>query len=63
VRARAALGSAVANRADYGGNPALKLPALETDDGTWLGALNVCREASRRAGREAEIVWPGKRRS
>jgi glutathione S-transferase len=45
-------------RADYGGNPALKLPALETESGSWYGASNICRELSRRAQREVEIVWP-----
>jgi glutathione S-transferase len=45
-------------RADYGGNPALKLPTLETESGSWFGALSICRELSRRAVREAQIVWP-----
>jgi glutathione S-transferase len=46
------------NAADYGGNPALKLPALHTASGTWFGALNVCRALSRTGTREARIVWP-----
>lgn len=44
--------------ADYAGNPALKLPALRTPDGVWFGALNICRELSRRSHRNARIVWP-----
>ena len=43
---------------DYGGNPALKLPTLETETGSWFGALNICRELARRAHAEASIVWP-----
>ena len=46
------------NAADYGGNPALKLPALHTASGTWFGALNVCRALSHMGTREARIVWP-----
>jgi len=45
-------------RADYGANPALKLPTLETEAGSWFGTLSICRELSRRAQREAHIVWP-----
>jgi hypothetical protein len=33
---------------DYGGNPALRIPVLQTPQGTWFGALNVCRELWRR---------------
>jgi len=44
--------------ADYGGNPALKMPALETPQGTWFGALNVCRELARQSPRNLDIVWP-----
>jgi glutathione S-transferase len=44
--------------AAYGGNPALRVPALETADGTWFGALNVCRELNRRAARGVRVVWP-----
>ena len=46
------------NMADYAGNPALKLPALQTASGTWFGALNVCRALSRIATRDVRIVWP-----
>ena len=44
--------------ADYLGNPALRLPILETDDGTWFGALNICRELARHSKLERAIVWP-----
>jgi glutathione S-transferase len=45
-------------RADYGDNPALKMPTLETESGAWFGALNICRELARRRAREATITWP-----
>jgi glutathione S-transferase len=44
--------------ADYGGNPALKLPSLRTSRGVWFGALNVCRELERMAARPLRTVWP-----
>jgi glutathione S-transferase len=44
--------------ADYGGNPALRLPILQTPQGTWFGALNICRELSRRSALGRAIVWP-----
>lgn len=44
--------------ADYGGNPALKIPSLKTSTGVWFGALNVCRELVRQSQRRARIVWP-----
>jgi len=44
--------------ADYGGNPALRLPTLQTADGVWFGALNACRELARRARIEARVIWP-----
>jgi glutathione S-transferase len=43
---------------DYGGNPALKLPVLETPEGAWFGALNICREIERRAESPVRVVWP-----
>jgi glutathione S-transferase len=45
-------------RSDYGDNPALKLPILETPDGAWFGALNICRELARRAPAQARVAWP-----
>ena len=42
----------------YGGNPALKMPVLQTADGTWFGALNISRELVRRSGSSPRIVWP-----
>ena len=44
--------------ADYGDNPALKLPALRTPRGVWFGALNICRELARCSRQSARIVWP-----
>jgi glutathione S-transferase len=46
------------NAHDYGDNPALKLPVLETPDGPWFGAINCCRELARRAPSAPKIVWP-----
>jgi len=46
------------NAADYAGNPALKIPVLETEAGTWYGALPICRELARRAREPGRIVWP-----
>ncbi|HKU40119.1 MAG TPA: glutathione S-transferase N-terminal domain-containing protein [Polyangiales bacterium] len=44
--------------ADYAGNPALKLPVLESGGGAWFGALNICRELARCASGPLRIVWP-----
>lgn len=44
--------------ADYGDNPALKIPTLLTPEGTWFGALNICRELARRAPHPRNVVWP-----
>jgi len=46
------------DQADYAGNPALKIPILRTPDGTWFGALNICRELWRRAPEKPHVVWP-----
>ncbi len=43
---------------DYGGNPALKIPSLQTPQGTWFGALNVCRALWRRSNPRPHVVWP-----
>lgn len=42
----------------YAGNPALKVPILRTARGTWFGALNICRELSRRASAPPRLIWP-----
>jgi len=42
----------------YAGNPALRVPILRTARGTWFGALNICRELSRRASAPPRMVWP-----
>jgi glutathione S-transferase len=44
--------------ADYGGNPALKMPTLESPDGTWFGSLGICRELARHSELNLDIVWP-----
>jgi glutathione S-transferase len=43
---------------DYGGNPALKLPALETPEGTWFGASSICRVLAKHARVPRRMVWP-----
>jgi glutathione S-transferase len=43
---------------DYGGNPALRLPTLQTPRGVWFGALNICRELSRQSSHKPRTVWP-----
>ena len=42
----------------YADNPALKIPILETPEGPWFGALNICRELARRALCPQDILWP-----
>jgi glutathione S-transferase len=44
--------------ADYGGNPALRIPVLRTPRGVWFGALNVCRELWRQSHPRPRVVWP-----
>ena len=44
--------------ADYGGNPALKIPSLQTPRGVWFGSLNVCRELWRQSNPRPRVVWP-----
>lgn len=46
------------NAADYGGNPALKLPVLETQSGVWFGAVNIGRVLQREANQEYRMIWP-----
>ena len=43
---------------DYGGNPALRIPSLQTPQGVWFGALNVCRELWRRSSLKPRVIWP-----
>jgi glutathione S-transferase len=44
--------------ANYGDNPALKVPSMRTANATWFGALNICRELFRISQRDLHIVWP-----
>ncbi len=46
------------NPSHYAGNPALKLPVLQTSDGTWYGTLTICRVLSRISKLRLEILWP-----
>ncbi|WNG37302.1 glutathione S-transferase domain-containing protein [Archangium violaceum] len=43
---------------DYGGNPALRIPTLQTPRGIWFGALNICRELWRQSSHRPRVVWP-----
>jgi glutathione S-transferase len=43
---------------EFGGNPALKLPTLESPDGRWFGSLPICRELARHSELNLDIVWP-----
>ncbi|MDC0713988.1 glutathione S-transferase domain-containing protein [Stigmatella sp. ncwal1] len=43
---------------DYGGNPALRIPVLQTPQGVWFGALNVCRALWRRSSLRPHVIWP-----
>ena len=44
--------------ADYGGHPAMKMPTLVTDAGTWFGSLPICRELAQCSDLSLDIVWP-----
>lgn len=43
---------------DYGGNPALRIPVLVTNEGRYFGALNCCRVMQRLSTDELQIIWP-----
>ncbi len=45
--------------ADYGDNPALKIPVLVDESGPLFGTENVCRELTRRSGKTASVVLRG----
>ena len=42
----------------YGDNPALKMPTLVTDEGSWFGSLGICRELARNCELNLDVVWP-----
>jgi len=44
--------------ADYAGNPALRLPVLETSQGAWFGTLPICRQLRRLSTRPVAMLWP-----
>lgn len=43
---------------EFGGNPALKLPTLHTEEGNWFGSLSICRELARHSSIGLNILWP-----
>lgn len=43
---------------NYGGNPALKLPVLQTEAGSIFGAENICRVLAQGQRSAPRIVWP-----
>lgn len=44
--------------ADYGDNPALKLPVLHLGAATVFGAQNICRALAEAAPEPRRIIWP-----
>ncbi len=44
--------------AQYGGNPALKLPTLRTPAALWFGTMNICRELARQSNARKRVIWP-----
>src|SRR4051794_18898701 len=44
--------------ADYGQNPLLRLPVLESPACTWFGSLNICREFARHSVSGLRCIWP-----
>lgn len=46
------------NPDDYGGHPAMKMPTLVTDAGTWFGSLPICRELAQCSELGLDITWP-----
>ncbi len=45
--------------ADYGGNPALKIPVLVDERGPLFGTENICRELARRSSVSGRVVLRG----
>lgn len=45
-------------QSDYAGNPALRMPVLDTAAGSWFGSLNICRELARHAKQPKRVLWP-----
>ena len=43
---------------DYGGHPALKLPALVSDEGEVFGALTICRRIVEASPTGFTLTWP-----
>ena len=48
-----------ADPADYGDNPALKMPTLVDDAGErWFGSIAICRELVRNSELNLDVTWP-----
>jgi len=48
-----------ADPADYGDNPALKMPTLVDDAGErWFGSIGICRELVRNSELNLDVIWP-----
>jgi glutathione S-transferase len=46
--------------ADFGDNPALKMPTLLDDAGErWFGSIAICRELVRNSELNLDVTWPG----
>ena len=43
---------------DYGGHPAMKMPTLVTEVGSWFGSLPICRELAHCSDLNLDITWP-----
>lgn len=43
---------------EYAGNPALRMPTLQTSEAAWFGALNICKELARRSEQRLTTLWP-----
>ncbi|MCC5857818.1 MAG: glutathione S-transferase N-terminal domain-containing protein [Ectothiorhodospiraceae bacterium] len=46
------------DRSTYAGNPALKLPILNSEAGRIYGSQNICRALSQISGNSQLIIWP-----
>jgi glutathione S-transferase len=49
----------VTDAANYGNNPALKVPILVDEQGPLFGTENICRELARRSGQRSRVTLRG----
>jgi glutathione S-transferase len=56
---RPVLDMTVTDAANYGNNPALKVPILVDEEGPLFGTENICRELARRSGKRAQVALRG----